>query len=105
MAGETTYTEEQKAAFRTEYAARRKKQLFISIPLAVFMIGVLLVLDEKAKGPIFGVSPSIVVAVLAAVMVAGVVFSLLNWRCPACRRYLGKHINPSFCHRCGVPLR
>ena len=100
-----TYTEEQKAAFRIEFAARRKKQRLVSIPLAVLMIGVLLVLDEKAKGPVFGVSPAIVVAALTAVLIAGVVFSLRNWRCPACRRYLGKHMNPSFCHRCGIPLR
>src|SRR5687767_9013866 len=99
------YTEDQKARLRKEFAHRRKKQLFVSIPIAVFMIGVLIALDEKSKGPILGLSPSMVVTVFMVVMGAGLVFSLINWRCPACRRYLGKHINPSFCHRCGAPLR
>ena len=100
-----TYTEDQKAAFRAEFATRRKRQLFVSIPLVIFMVGVLIALDEKTKAPVFGLSSSVVAAIFAVVMGGGLVFSLLNWRCPACQRYLGKHINPSFCHRCGVPLR
>jgi Na+/citrate or Na+/malate symporter len=100
-----TYTEEQKAALRTEFAARRKRQLLVSIPLAIFMIGVLVIIDDKSRAPIFGLSPAMVLVAFAVVMVAGLAFSLANWRCPACQRYLGKHINPSFCHRCGAPLR
>ena len=99
------YTKDQKARLRSEFAVRRRRQLFVSIPLGVFMIGVLIMLDGKSKGPILGLSPTTVIVVLAVVMIAGVGFSLINWRCPACRRYLGKHINPSFCHRCGAPLR
>ena len=100
-----TYTEDQKAEFRAEFAMRRRRQLFVSIPLVIFMVGVMVALDEKAKAPVFGISPSVVIGIFAVVMVGGLVFSLLNWRCPACQRYLGKQINPSFCHRCGVPLR
>jgi ribosomal protein S27AE len=100
-----TYTEEQKAAHRTEFALRRKRQLFVSIPLVVVMLGVMVVLDDKTKASVWGLSPSVVVGIFAVLMGGGLVFSLLNWRCPACGRYLGKHISPSFCHRCGVPLR
>jgi ribosomal protein S27AE len=100
-----TYTDDQKAAHRAEFASRRKRQLFVSIPLLVLMLGFMIVLDDKSKAPAFGLSPSVVVGVFALLMGGGLVFSLLNWRCPACGRYLGKHINPSFCHRCGVPLR
>jgi len=99
------YTDDQKAAFRVEFALRRKRQLFVSIPLIVVMLGLMTVLDEKRKAPVLGLSPSVVVAVFAVLMGGALVFSLLNWRCPACGRYLGKHISPSFCHRCGVPLR
>ena len=38
-------------------------------------------------------------------IISVVVFSLFNYRCPACHGYLGKSINPSFCQRCGVRLR
>jgi hypothetical protein len=100
-----TYTEDQKAAFRAEFASRRKRQLLVSIPLVVVMLGVMIVLDDKSKAPALGLSPSVVIGIFAVVMGGGLVFSLLNWRCPACARYLGKHISPSFCHRCGVALR
>jgi rubrerythrin len=35
---------------------------------------------------------------------AAVVFSLFNWRCPACSSYLGKRFNPRFCPSCGAQL-
>ena len=101
-----TYTEDQKAAFRAEFALRRKRQLFVSIPLVVVMLGRH---DRhsmtRRKRPFWDSRRRSSVGIFAVVMGGGLVFSLLNWRCPACARYLGKHINPSFCHRCGVPLR
>jgi predicted RNA-binding Zn-ribbon protein involved in translation (DUF1610 family) len=33
------------------------------------------------------------------------VFSLRNWRCPACNKYLGKGTLPHYCPNCGVELR
>jgi rRNA maturation endonuclease Nob1 len=32
------------------------------------------------------------------------IFSLFNWRCPSCNKYLGKAINAKFCAKCGVQL-
>ena len=43
--------------------------------------------------------------VASAVVVGLLVFSLVNWRCPACNRYLYKDIYPRHCSRCGVQLR
>jgi hypothetical protein len=42
-----------------------------------------------------------------AVFVIGAlwVFTLLNWRCPACKTYLGHTLNPVFCSSCGARLR
>ena len=34
-----------------------------------------------------------------------VLFSLANWRCPACHRFLGRYGNPRFCSKCGAPLQ
>ena len=42
--------------------------------------------DEKAKTPVFGLSPSVVIGIFAVVMGGGLAFSLLNWRCPASLR-------------------
>ena len=33
------------------------------------------------------------------------IFSLKNWRCPACNGYLGKAISPRFCSKCGAALQ
>jgi len=33
------------------------------------------------------------------------VFSLYNWRCPACNKYLGKQRSPKYCSKCGVALQ
>ncbi len=42
-------------------------------------------------------------AILALVYVAvAVVFSLRNWRCPSCERWLGNELSPSSCGKCGV---
>jgi hypothetical protein len=42
---------------------------------------------------------------LAIVIAGAFAFSALNWRCPACRRYLGRNTFVSECPRCGVELR
>jgi hypothetical protein len=31
-----------------------------------------------------------------------VIFSLRNWRCPCCNRWLGNQLNPQSCVGCGV---
>ena len=33
------------------------------------------------------------------------VFSLWNWRCPACGRWLGNQLSPARCRKCGVNLQ
>ena len=38
-------------------------------------------------------------------LAAAILFSLWNWRCPSCGKYLGRATNPSFCPKCGVKLR
>jgi hypothetical protein len=46
------------------------------------------------------------IAPLSFVLVAGaLIFSLRNWRCPACNRYLGRTFNPRYCQGCGFELR
>lgn len=49
---------------------------------------------------------AIPIFVFFVVVIAGVIgFSFWNWRCPACKRYMGKHgFGIRFCHRCGARL-
>lgn len=89
------YTETQKAQFMESYAARRARQIAISIALIILMLPLAIVGDRV---------PALSIIMVALVIVA-VAFSLRNWRCPACNGYLGKGFGQKFCQRCGVQLR
>jgi hypothetical protein len=54
---------------------------------------------------LFGLPQNVTVGVFMAIVLGVVIFSLTNWRCPECNRYLGKTFNPSFCAGCGTQLR
>jgi len=97
------YTEQQKAGFRTTFAARRRNQLILLVPVVACMA--LLLLADETAGTALGI-PVRVATPVALVGIAGaLIYSLRNWRCPACNGYLGKVTNPSFCSKCGVALR
>lgn len=95
------YTDEQKQDFIDDFSRRRIRQLALTIPIGIAIVAFFIFeerITESALAPI--AFAAVVVAVLA--MIA---FSLYNWRCPACNKYLGKGINPRFCQKCGAQLR
>jgi hypothetical protein len=98
------YLEQQITEFKAELARRRKRQLLVTIPLVIGVV-LLRVFRDKEAGLIFGFPTSTVMTVAFAVVMAVVAFSLWNWRCPACNKYLGKGISPDFCRKCGIPLQ
>jgi hypothetical protein len=99
------YTERQKASFKEEFAARRKRQLILVVPVAVVLIGFGVLADEPSGVDVLGLPSAVVVTALGLLVVGAVVFSFMNWRCPACNTYLGKGMNPHFCPKCGVALQ
>src|SRR5262245_60652108 len=96
------HTQEQLAGFREDYAKRRRRQLVLGAALAVLALAA--VPTSRGGGPEKAPGPEWVVA-FVVFAVGALVFSLQNWRCPACRRYLGRTWNPRFCPHCGVALR
>jgi hypothetical protein len=90
-------TEYQKARVREEFATRRKRQLIVTIPIVLLLIGSVL-LGERTENTAYPL-------VLIGVVLVTLVFSFRNWRCPACDGYLGRGINPKFCSKCGAQLR
>ena len=46
-----------------------------------------------------------VMASICAVSISGLLLYYLNWRCPSCRRSLGRQRNPRKCPRCGAQLQ
>ena len=99
------YSDRQKAKVKEEFAAKRKRQLILIGPVVAVLIGFSLVANEPSDGDVLGLPAAVVVALLGLLIVGTVVFSLLNWRCPACKTYLGKEISPNFCPKCGVALQ
>jgi hypothetical protein len=97
------YTDQQLQQFREEFAKRRRRQFVVAIPaVAVFVV---LASAERGGGKTL-LGPAAVVVPMAIALIVGILaFSLTNWRCPACRKYLGKAISPRFCTSCGVQLQ
>lgn len=98
------HTEQQKAEFRRQFGIRRKRQILLAAPLVALIVGFVALTDERS-GSVMGLPLSVAGPAFLVLMVAAVVFSFKNWRCPACDRYLGKGMNPHFCPKCGAGLQ
>jgi protein-S-isoprenylcysteine O-methyltransferase Ste14 len=98
------YSEAANSDIRVEFAARQKK-LITAIVVAIGVV-LLVAATRHPANPLPVHAPAAAVkglAMIAALALA--VYSLFNWRCPACARYLGRAIAPRACPACGVPLR
>ena len=98
------YVEQQLVEFKTEFAKRRRRQLLVLIPVVACIV-LVRVFSKNEGALIFGLPASVVTGAAFAVILAILAFSLWNWRCPACNKYLVKGISPSFCSKCGAPLQ
>ncbi|HYE76433.1 MAG TPA: hypothetical protein VEI97_00475 [bacterium] len=79
-----------RAASRLQTARR---VFTFAVPL-IFVIGIWAkTTNNSAIGPYF-----------FAVVVGILIYAFVVWRCPACRRYLGRHADARFCRHCGVLL-
>ena len=65
---------------------------------------ILLLVFSEGKEELFGIPLVVLAPTVLVVILGGIVFSLKNWRCPGCYKYLGKGMSPKFCAKCGVPL-
>lgn len=97
------YTEEQLASFRQQFETSRKRQIIMVVPLLVFFVMVGLLTDDKT-GRLLGMPRSVSLPFFFLVLGSAILFSLRNWRCPACKHYLGSGRH-RFCSNCGVALK
>lgn len=93
-----TYSSDELRAFRAELDARRLRQgkfarVFAGALGLVVGTGVLLRLPESYWVPLVG-----------GIALAGVVFRLVNWKCPACGNRLSSRRAASECPECGLRL-
>jgi len=87
-----------------DFRKRKIRQWIATVP-ALIAVLLIVTIDEASGTGIAGL-PLIVVGPTAGVTILAVlIFSLINWRCPACRAYIGKKWNPRFCSKCGTQLQ
>ncbi len=97
------YAERQKASIKTQFATRKRNQMLVSIPLIGLVI-LMVLFGDTPDQMILGIPVTMWGPGFAILLLAGIGFSLYNWRCPACNKYLGKSISPKFCAKCGTAL-
>ena len=100
----TTFTREQQMEFKARFRLKRRRQIYLAVPLVAWMVAVL-VSKVTDRPDVLGVDIEVWAPGMLIVILGALIFSFLNWRCPACDRYLGREINPRFCTECGVELR
>jgi protein-S-isoprenylcysteine O-methyltransferase Ste14 len=98
------HSEHQKLELKEQFKQRRSRQLIMVLPVLV-MMGVFFWLSKHPNASLAGLPPSTLSGVGIVVVVGALIFSLVNWRCPACNGYLGKGISPRFCRKCGFQLQ
>ena len=87
-----------------EFRQRRNRQWIAAIPGILAILVVVFSLDH-AESSLFGIDTNVLAMVGGAVVLAYLMFSIWNWRCPACDGYMGKAMNPTFCAKCGARLK
>jgi Na+/citrate or Na+/malate symporter len=99
-----TYTEDQATGFKSEFAMRRRRQMTVVVPMLAAMIALVVLAERESELP-NDLLAQVMFFIPVALLLGGIVFSFNNWRCPACRKYLGKSLSPTFCSKCGIALR
>ena len=98
------YTSDQESEHKRLFSQRRRRQFMLAVPLFAAIITVA-VKSESASPEILGIPEALYGPAFLVLVVGALIFSFLNWRCPACKGYLGKAISPRFCVKCGAVLQ
>ena len=88
---------------RKEFRQRQSSQL---LSIAVSLLLILLLALVQKRPDLFGELPKDTVSGLQIIVISAfIAFSVFNWRCPACKKYLGPDINRHLCKKCGTRLQ
>ena len=86
-----------------DFRLRQGRQL-VAIAVALLLITFLALLHNRPD--LIGDLPkNAILATQLIVIAAFIGFSSVNWRCPACKKYLGPDIYRQICRKCGTRLR
>ncbi|HBH61080.1 MAG TPA: hypothetical protein DDX85_04925 [Nitrospiraceae bacterium] len=88
---------------RREFWVRQGRQL-LAIALALFLVLLMAVVYKRHD--LFGeYSKKTLMAAQLLVITAFIGFTAFNWRCPSCKKYLGKDIYKRACRHCKTRFR
>lgn len=87
-----------------EFKIRKKRQIISSAILIALMVYVIIA-GEKPELRSPGIPEAYLIYIIIGVFIAVVAFSFFNWRCPACKKYLGRGLKHESCKNCGVRLQ
>jgi len=96
---------EELARVKAAYARLRRRQFYAVLPMIALALSPWLSSSGVVHLPFLDPRRGLLLWVFIPVGVATIAFSIWNWRCPACRAYLGKTTDARHCRRCGVLLR
>ncbi|MBI5196500.1 MAG: hypothetical protein HZA10_09275 [Nitrospirae bacterium] len=86
-----------------DFWMRQGRQL-VAIAIALFLV-LFFAVVYKRHDLFGGFSKNTLISAQLAVITAFVGFTAFNWRCPSCKKYLGKDINKRVCRHCKAKLR
>lgn len=84
---------------RNEYLRRRRRRNLSLIPF--FVAAGLAWIARLSPNGVLGVPFSIVGPVAWIVVLAVILYRILEWRCPACNGFMGLVDSPRYCPQCG----
>lgn len=91
-----------------KFSAIKKRQHIVAVVVVLVILFGLLVkygshwnFDIEAM---LGLNQYLFGKIFLVIVVAALLYSFKNWRCPACNKYFGKSMRGSFCPHCGVQL-
>jgi len=94
---------DEQVRLQREFRVRQTRQI---ISIAVALLLVLLLAAVHKRPDLFGAHAGTTLFGLQALIIAAFVgFSAANWRCPACRSFLGSDIHRIVCRKCGAHLQ
>lgn len=91
-------------AIKEAFRRRREKQRWVLMALLVMVVAVVSLADSRTQA-VLGVPSAVWAPAVFSVIGGAFVYTLFNWRCPACNRYLGRQPSPRVCGKCGARLQ
>lgn len=86
-----------------DFWLRQGRQL-LAIAITLFLVLLLAVIHKRPD--LFGAYPKGTLFVYQLVVIALFIgFTAFNWRCPSCKKYLGRDINKRVCRHCRARLK